>query len=464
MGKVGSKTVELSLKKAYEALGIQAPIYHTHILNGFKQGRQDALQEQNRQNPANRLASLAYGESIRKLIDENPAQHWNIVSLVRDPIARNVSVFFESLPDHIPDWRERYAQGTLTTYEIKSLFLHSSSAYESPDNWFDSQIKTIPAFGIDVYATTFPCEIGYKIYPGAAQASLLLIRLENLKECAERAVQEFLGLKNFSLYNTNIADEKEYATLYGRFTELPLPVEYVERMYKSQSVRHFYSDVELDRFTKRWTKSTVTGDNSLSLDQQLVEMENTIKLLAVQQAEKAQTIQALKAEKAQTIQALKAQIAFLEKRDAELSEIKASIAWQLVIFLRRVRTARVAIARWRIKVMRQLFDIVSPLIRVIKRQNMDSDLALIRSSDLFDIAWYLTNNPDVADSKVDPAYHYLWHGGFEGRDPGPDFSSSWYLHTYNDVENAGINPLVHYIRYGKEEGRHARPLQVEVKG
>ena len=199
MGKVGSKTVELSLRKAYEAAGIRVPIYHTHILNDFAEVRQYVLQEQHRQNSADPLATLEHGESVRKQIDENPAQHWNIISLVRDPISRNISAFFESLRDHIPDWRERYAQGTLTLYEVQALFLKSSSAYEKPDVWFDSQVKSIPAFGIDVYATPFPHEIGYKIYPGAAQANLLLIRLENLKECAERAMQEFLGLKNFSL-------------------------------------------------------------------------------------------------------------------------------------------------------------------------------------------------------------------------------------------------------------------------
>src|SRR5215211_4864638 len=94
MGKVGSKTVELSLRKAYEALGIEVPIYHTHILNGFELVRQYVLQEQHLQNSADQLATLHHGESVRKLIDKNPAQHWNIISLVRDPIARNISAFF----------------------------------------------------------------------------------------------------------------------------------------------------------------------------------------------------------------------------------------------------------------------------------------------------------------------------------------------------------------------------------
>ena len=81
---------------------------------------------------------------------------------------------------------------------------------------------------------------------------------------------------------------------------------------------------------------------------------------------------------------------------------------------------------------------------------------LIRNSKLFNKAWYLARNPDVAQAKVDPWLHYLLYGGFEGRDPGPNFSSSWYLSTYADVKHS-VNPLVHYQRYGLREGRLTRP-------
>ena len=451
MGKVGSKTVELSLIKAYEALGIQVPIYHTHALNGFDWGRKKALQEQNQRNPKDTLAALAYGEQVRKQVDENPAQHWNIVSLVRDPIARNIATFFEGLPEYIPDWRERYAHGTLSVHELQALFLSTSSAYERLDQWFDSQMKLIPAFGIDVYATPFPHSLGYKIYPSISQASLLLIRLENLNECAKRAIHEYLGLENFSLHSTNLAAEKEYAALYRAFKELPLPVEYVDGMYKTQFTRHFYSDLELDVFTERWTKSSEITSNNLSDDKRIAEMEKSVQLLTAQVVAKERSTRALRA-----------QISSLEERDLELSKIKISKAWRLAMFFRRIRLILVPPNSLRSKVMGHLFNIiVLPLIRIVKKQNMENDLTLIRSSKLFDAAWYLTNNPDVASARVDPVSHYVRHGGFEGRDPGPNFSSSWYLDTYEDVKKAGINPLVHYIRHGQEEGRMSQPQPVQ---
>ena len=83
------------------------------------------------------------------------------------------------------------------------------------------------------------------------------------------------------------------------------------------------------------------------------------------------------------------------------------------------------------------------------------DLSLIRNSGMFDESWYLAHNSDVARTGVDPLLHYYQHGGFEGREPGPDFSSDEYLDAYQDVKKAGINPLVHYLKYGRAEGRSA---------
>ena len=84
------------------------------------------------------------------------------------------------------------------------------------------------------------------------------------------------------------------------------------------------------------------------------------------------------------------------------------------------------------------------------------DLSLISSSNLFDKNWYLANNPDIAQSRMDPVFHYLCYGGFEGRDPGPNFHSAWYLDAYEDIKKAGINPLAHYLKYGWEEGRELK--------
>ncbi|MBL0268171.1 MAG: hypothetical protein IPP99_05810 [Chitinophagaceae bacterium] len=96
--------------------------------------------------------------------------------------------------------------------------------------------------------------------------------------------------------------------------------------------------------------------------------------------------------------------------------------------------------------------------KLIKYPQLLHGFLLLRMSDLFDKNWYLANNPDVAQAKVNPWLHYLRYGGFEGRDPGPNFCSGWYLDTYKDVKEARINPLIHYSRYGRAERRMAQPF------
>jgi glycosyltransferase involved in cell wall biosynthesis len=85
------------------------------------------------------------------------------------------------------------------------------------------------------------------------------------------------------------------------------------------------------------------------------------------------------------------------------------------------------------------------------------DRNVIAASSLFDAAWYLSRNADVAAAGIDPVRHYIDYGASEGRDPGPGFSSSAYLAAYPDVKRAGTNPLLHYLEYGLAEGRAIRP-------
>lgn len=77
---------------------------------------------------------------------------------------------------------------------------------------------------------------------------------------------------------------------------------------------------------------------------------------------------------------------------------------------------------------------------------------------LFDIAYYLKNNLDVAASGMDPLDHFLDFGGQEGRSPSASFDSAFYLSQYPDVAASGLNPFLHFLAYGQQEGRVARGM------
>jgi hypothetical protein len=72
---------------------------------------------------------------------------------------------------------------------------------------------------------------------------------------------------------------------------------------------------------------------------------------------------------------------------------------------------------------------------------------------LFDVSYYLASNPDLAHSYVNPLVHYLKRGAFEGRNPHPHFDTRFYLEQNPDVRTAGVNPLAHFLATGIAEGR-----------
>ncbi|QGM92734.1 methyltransferase domain-containing protein [Methylocystis rosea] len=81
----------------------------------------------------------------------------------------------------------------------------------------------------------------------------------------------------------------------------------------------------------------------------------------------------------------------------------------------------------------------------------------IEKSGLFDAAWYLETNPDVAQSRVDPLTHYLRNGFKEDRDPHPYFCAAWYRALYV-AEIGATAPLIHYLRKGRYRQLSPHPL------
>ncbi|GAB3343661.1 glycosyltransferase [Marilutibacter aestuarii] len=70
--------------------------------------------------------------------------------------------------------------------------------------------------------------------------------------------------------------------------------------------------------------------------------------------------------------------------------------------------------------------------------------SLVRVDGVFDEAFYLSTNADVAETGQDPIRHYLQHGATEGRNPNPFFDTIYYRDRHMGDGDA-LNPLVHYI-------------------
>ena len=68
----------------------------------------------------------------------------------------------------------------------------------------------------------------------------------------------------------------------------------------------------------------------------------------------------------------------------------------------------------------------------------------------FDIEYYLSNNPDIADAGISPYEHFLGTGVYEGRNPCADIDIEEYVKIYQ-VNKDEINPFYHFINESGEE-------------
>lgn len=163
----------------------------------------------------------------------------------------------------------------------------------------------------------------------------------------------------------------------------------------------------------------------------------------------------------QTITKLDKNIVELEnlvvQKEFESLAFQRTKEWKSVLRQRRLKERFIPIGstkeRWFNRIIR-LFTLPFWFRReMIIRKYVE----LIRSSAYFDVSWYLQKNPDIDPAVIDPARHYLLNGAFEGRNPGPNFSSFWYLNAYPDVDRSDMNPLVHYLLHGRKDGRIPNP-------
>lgn len=168
-----------------------------------------------------------------------------IITMVREPISRNISAFFENFER---DTGTSYEHSNYSIKELRDLFL-TNYKHEIPIVWFDENIKN--HFGIDIYKSNFP-EIGFQVYK-KDNVDLLLYKHDIEDSIKERIIEDFIGIKNFKLSNTNIGNKKVYSSTYKKFKKLNLPDYYLDEMLNSKYSNHFYSN-DLNGIRNKWNE------------------------------------------------------------------------------------------------------------------------------------------------------------------------------------------------------------------
>ncbi len=254
MGKVGSTSISASLRAA--GIRDEMAIYQTHFLSdaGMAFLRDVAIAARGGWDSLPPKGKKTYLRSPMLLEKVHEARDGDgrvkVITLVRDPVATNVSGFFHNFewwPDELtaaarrddPDILDRLLAHFLANYP-----------HRMPLQWFDMEIKAV--FDVDVYAEPFDRELGYRIYHGG-YTDMVLIKLERLNDRAEEVFKQFLSLDHFELVSTNLGEEKWYSPLYDRFKKwVALPDSYLDELYQSEYATHFYTPDEIAAFRRRW--------------------------------------------------------------------------------------------------------------------------------------------------------------------------------------------------------------------
>jgi hypothetical protein len=180
------------------------------------------------------------------------------ISTVRDPVARNISAFFQTFE---VDFAQKYLaageNASLKDFEIDDMvktFLYGSARFrhDYPLVWFEEELKQ--SLGIDIYAAPFDHKKQLQRCNNS-RCDLLVMRMEDFPTSLAPSLEAFLGIKVGEVSRSNEGSKKQYANVYANFVDqIKLPEKYLDDMYGSRFARHFYTREEIERFRAHWSK------------------------------------------------------------------------------------------------------------------------------------------------------------------------------------------------------------------
>jgi Putative capsular polysaccharide synthesis protein/Sulfotransferase family len=241
MGKVASQTIMATLASCKS---IHA--FHAHMLNP------ENIKSRRREKETLGGKRVAHA-AIQKWLSVydfviNRSETVKIVTLVREPVGRNISAFFQGLDKRV-GVVEAHKNASLQILIDKFL---SGYPHTRPLSWFDDEL--LATTGIDVYLHPFPKDCGYqRIQQGRFDVLILRHDLPDTQKA--NCLSEFLDIPNMMVARDNLAENKTYHDCYCEFQKsIRLSPEYVEEMLESKYARHFFPDEEREMLRRKWLR------------------------------------------------------------------------------------------------------------------------------------------------------------------------------------------------------------------
>lgn len=217
---------------------------------------------------------------VEKQCYKNRHGKTKIITAVREPIAQNLSSFFQSLQDKtsIEDWifgrieDEMPRDREKITSDFKKLFLGKENDLQL---WFNDFVnrydytegvkcnntysaRTIQHFMhqlkeniVDITKYPFDQEKGYTIIK-EGNIEIFVYQLEKLNNLVPE-LSDFIGLPFDRLVRGNDASDKWIADSYKQAQkEIQISQEYFDKCFNEPYVQHCYSQADIEKFKEKW--------------------------------------------------------------------------------------------------------------------------------------------------------------------------------------------------------------------
>jgi glycosyltransferase involved in cell wall biosynthesis len=222
-------------------------------------------------------ANPAAMRSLRPFHDEAPAiasrladalatrEPVTIITGVRDPIARSLSVAMQNFEDCFMDCMGQTPEETAAAVaaRIADLWVNDTQdddpvrqwlevMIRAPFRWFQEEIEK--TFGFDLKEQQFDRDRGYAIF-AKENVRLLLFRQENIPSALEHGLAELFPDTDVTLPHINDGSDKDTGDIYRALQAcFRLPRDVLERIYAHPDIRAYYSEDEIAAAINRWAE------------------------------------------------------------------------------------------------------------------------------------------------------------------------------------------------------------------
>jgi len=242
--KTGSTTAHETLARSR----LWRPVYHVHSLD-------DGVEERQAKH-ASTGNSLGLSPEELRVVRRLRAQvqagdtPMAVVTLVRDPISRSISSFFQRHYGSGIDMTAEHPSAADIAATIEQLHERLPKFILATDVWFDRQLRG--GLGVDLFAEPFDPEVGFaRVRHGAFDQAV--IRTDRFDELYRPALEPILGRRLGPVRRVNDASSKRYRAHHRATLEVfRLSDDEIDQALATRVIGHFFSPAERDALARSW--------------------------------------------------------------------------------------------------------------------------------------------------------------------------------------------------------------------